>query len=352
MGRARAWPITITGLIMALALMLPAAPALAKRLPITQPDAEDGLIAFHRVFFGPDGSAVKIAIFTIKPDGTEPRQVTDPPNGVETGRVDWSPDGQWLAYMRTSLEIWRPHIVVVRTDGSERTDLTRDHCPPRSCQGEEDPAWSPSGRRIAFIRLLRGTPSLFVMRSDGTHRRQLFGPPQDRYIDWAPAWSPDGKRLVFRRWDDRREVAALFTVRLNSGKLRRITPWTLDFLNRPDWSADGRWILFQKPADDETTQLYLIHPNETGLTKVTDVPDVGWLWASFSPDGTRITAVRVPGEASENDVYVMNIDGSGIAPLTASLSLDAAEGLPDWGYVSETTSPVSRLPISPVNPPH
>ena len=36
-------------------------------------------------------------------------------------------------------------------------------------------------------------------------------------------------------------------------------------------------------------------------------------------------------EASENDVYAMNIDGSGIVPLTASLSLDAAEGLPDWG---------------------
>jgi hypothetical protein len=27
----------------------------------------------------------------------------------------------------------------------------------------------------------------------------------------------------------------------------------------------------------------------------------------------------------------MNIDGSGIAPLTASLSLGEAEGLPDWG---------------------
>jgi Tol biopolymer transport system component len=126
-------------------------------------------------------------------------------------------------------------------------------------------------------------------------------------------------------------VAALFTVRLDGSKLRRITPWEVDPLSRPDWSPDGQWILFQQPTDDGSTQLCLVHPDGTGLTKVTDVPGVWWTWGSFSPDGTRITAVRAPGEASENDVYVMNVDGSGITPLTASLSLDAAEGVPDWG---------------------
>ena len=44
-----------------------------------------------------------------------------------------------------------------------------------------------------------------------------------------------------------------------------------------------------------------------------------------------ITAARELGEASQNDLYVMKLDGSEIEPVTGSLSSGPAEGLPDWG---------------------
>jgi Tol biopolymer transport system component len=300
--------------------------------------AKNGLIAFQRVFFDADGFTAEIAIFTAKPNGTRIRQVTDPPPGVETGRMHWSPDGRRLAYMRVVLDSWRPHIFVVRPNGTDRSDLTKGHCRPSSCGGEEDPAWSPDAERIAFIRLTPEGPSLFVMRSDGIRRRQVMTPPAGRYTDWGPAWSPSGQRLVFRRWSDVREAAALFTVRLDGGDLRRITPWKLDLLNRPDWSPDGRWILFEKEDPSGLTQLCLIHPDGTGFRQITHSRRFLWRWGSFSPDGTMITALREPGErgATQDDIYVMNVDGSRAKSVTGSLldpeePFPPLEGLPDWG---------------------
>ena len=298
------------------------------------PPGVNGRIAFQRVFWRTDGSTARVAIFTIRPSGAGLLQLTDPPVGVETARVRWSPDGSRLAYMRTKLEPRRPHVMVMRPDGTHRTDLTRGHCPHVSCSGEEDPAWSPGGNRIAFSRWVGETQMIFVMRRNGTHRVQVMPNAGGRYDDWAPTWSPRGHRLVFRRWDRVREAAALFVVRIDRAHFRRITPWVLDPGSRPDWSPDGRWIVFQRPNAKGNTRLCLIHPNGTGFRRITHSRI--WRWGRFSPDGTMITAQREPGETTQDDIYVMRRDGSGIEPVTGNV-LDPgepsppAEGVPDWG---------------------
>jgi len=324
MARLSRYVIVVYAIVMTTGASLATAPPAAEAR-----GAANGRIAFQRVFFG----RTSIAIFTVNQDGTGLRQVTHPRRGVETGRVDWSPDGRWIAYMWTPLEEpRRPRIFVIRPNGTDRADLTKGHCRPSVCHGEEDPAWSPDGDHIAFVRSIGDTPSIFVMLSDGTHRRQVLTPPPDRFVDSAPAWSPAGTRLVFARSDDTRGATALFTVRLDGANVRRITPWRLDGLNRPDWSPDGRWILFQRPLGrNQTTQLCLIHPSGTGFRRITHTPNYWWTWGAFSPDGTMITAVRAPGEASENDVYVMNLDRTGLMSVSGSLSTGQAEGLPDWG---------------------
>jgi len=299
--------------------------------------ATNGRIVFQRVFWDPHGHTRQIALFTVRPDGTDVQRLTDPPAGVETGAPDWSPDGSSIVYVRAAFgepPAWS-HIIVVGADGTGRVDLTEGHC-QAPCRAEEDPAWSPDGKRIAFVRVAHEVRGIFVMRADGTHRRRVVVPPSDRFVDSAPAWSPKGGRLVFERLDRRRDAAALFVVRLDDDRTRRITLWTLFGGNRPDWSPDGSWILFQAPIVDGTTELCVIHPDGTGLRSITKSRDFGWSWAGFSPDGTMITAIRVPGENTENDVYVMNADGTGIQAVTDSLPSPAgapppAEGLPDWG---------------------
>lgn len=147
-----------------------------------------------------------------------------------------------------------------------------------------------------------------------------------RLVDNWPQWSPDGTRLVFERGDNTRFISkgvvahAIFTVRLDGTGYRRLTPWGLDAA-QPDWSADGKWILFRSQESGERqNNLFLVHPNGTSLHQITHTFGGTYTWASytFSPDGRFITAARSPGhgKAGNADVYVMNVDGTGLRDIT------------------------------------
>jgi TolB protein len=111
--------------------------------------------------------------------------------------------------------------------------------------------------RIAFERLrFQNGPvwgELFVMNPDGTGVRQLTHPPNGTE-DATPDWSPDGKRIVFGR-QPRTGAFSIWIVASDGSGLRRISPpcppgggipkcaaddgW-------PVWSPDGKHIAFQR----------------------------------------------------------------------------------------------------------
>ncbi len=59
---------------------------------------------------------------------------------------------------------------------------------------DSDAAWSPDGRRIAFVSDRDGLGEIYVMNADGSGQTNLTNNPAD---DLDPAWSPDGKRITF-----------------------------------------------------------------------------------------------------------------------------------------------------------
>jgi TolB protein len=304
----------------------------------------DGRLVFRRYFNNAHSHG---AIFTINPDGTGERQVTRPRPGVLDAEPDWSPDGRWIAFERIAAHCCRKpsqreRLFKVRANGTHLTLLSeRLPCGKEAgeCPADDYPAWSPSGRRIAFTRafVLAGQkPSvgLFVMRADGTHVRQITQKVTPaRFQDSKPQWSPDGTRLVFDRQQLNDGQHAVFTVRLDGTHARRLTPWRLSPDDNPDWSPDGRWILFHSHGDDgKQSNLYLVHPNGTDLHRITHAHGgtYSWLSSSFSPDGTMITVSRAPGvgTAGRADVYVMNVDGTGLFDVTSSASWESQN---DWG---------------------
>src|SRR3954468_7031224 len=76
--------------------------------------AADGKIAFRRYF---DADQTSGAVFTIDPDGTHERQVTKPPPQTVDAQPAWSPDGKVIAFVRCRADkpcgIW-----TARPDGS------------------------------------------------------------------------------------------------------------------------------------------------------------------------------------------------------------------------------------------
>jgi Tol biopolymer transport system component len=104
----------------------------------------------------------------------------------DVSNADFSPDGKLIAYERGD-SIW-----TARPDGSHRR---------RVVAGGSQPAWSPSGRFIAYSRSVGPSPAeseIFIARRDGSHRHQLGPSPRrkgDRRGDYIePAWQPLPRR--------------------------------------------------------------------------------------------------------------------------------------------------------------
>ena len=110
-----------------------------------------------------------------------------------------------------------------------------------------DAGWSPDGRKIAFDSdraNLPGRQEIHVMDSDGTNVRRVTTLPADAMFDLAPRFSPDGRRLVFTRYITDPGRSVLFTVRVDGGGLKQLTPWA-NGASDADWSPDGKRLVFE-----------------------------------------------------------------------------------------------------------
>jgi TolB protein len=226
-------------------------------------------------------------IYAIRPDGTGLRRLTN-----SSGEAVWpepSPDGRHIAYEDD--ESTRAVIAVIDANGRNRRVLT-----PNGFQGQPD--WSPDGRWIAFGRdPAPGDNGIWMMRRDGSDLRRLTRNPYagaECGCDGDPAFSPDGTRISFvRTRSESRGRGALFVMDRNGANLRRLTPWRFDAGVNHAWKPDGSQILVSDnahPKPGESSNVYLLRPDGTQLRALTNFagghPNA--LAGSWSPNGRRI----------------------------------------------------------------
>src|SRR3990172_7008892 len=228
-------------------------------------------------------------------------------------------DGE-IAFSSERDGLWQ--VMLMNADGSRQTSLTEKF-------GEYSyPAWSPDGMHLA-MRIDFGTGSgiaiMDMTEIGGILEGNQPAAVTDVFSD-APDWSPDGSQLVFISsgdfgWDLNRysvSTSAFFQV-------PGLSPWTRD----PKWSPDGQQIVFSAdPENSGNSDIYLINVDGSGLTQLTSNPFYEGSPA-WSPDGSRIAFVSTRNDNNDGnyEIYMINSDGSGEMRLTNNTYTDR---WPDW----------------------
>ena len=139
-----------------------------------------------------------LSVSGISQQGTSPITVTDLLKIKNISGVTVSDDGKKVAYVVTSIvpddknpdeHSYQSQLWMTTLDG---TSAPRPLTFAR--EGAAQPAWSPDGSTLAFVRTTDGTPQLFLLHLNGGEPVQLTTGKSGAS---GPVWSPDGKRIAF-----------------------------------------------------------------------------------------------------------------------------------------------------------
>ncbi len=142
---------------------------------------------------------------------------------------------------------------------------------------ENDPAFSPDGRRIVFRSKRSGHGELWMMDASGGEQRRLTRYPEDDdtlrdkrgYHAGPPVWEPNRDLISF--CSKRNGNYSIFTVKPDGSGLAQVTPDGRDEMWH-DWSPDGRWLAFDGTQDGKNYDIYLRSADGGEIKRLTDDP--------------------------------------------------------------------------------
>jgi TolB protein len=293
----------------------------------------NGKIAFERCPWNSGTGTCNgvLDLYTMNADGSNLVNLTNgafPSNGIYYPA--WSPDGKKIAFVANGLE-------TMNADGTNIQQLAVGV----GCLSF--PTWSPDGTQIAYATTCPpgGDPAGYEIRAvnaDGTGNHALIN---DTHGVFSPSWSPDGSKIAFTKGG----FQAIYSMNPDgSGQTQVIsTPAGSDSLT-PDWSPNMQKIVFASNRDNPDTtfrNLYTINPDGSGLTRLTNavVTQGRPVW---SPDGSKIAYFECPSAIPDcvGQINVMNADGSGQTPLTSDPSFYNVN--PSWQPIPINSYPRPR----------
>ena len=247
----------------------------------------------------------------------------------------WSPDGKYLAYAGQGCD-WgcAAGISMISPDGSDAGAITSN-----DSFLDLDPALSPDGRSITFVRIWLGPDQSYLMVSDlaGTDARVLS--IWDPFS--TPTWSPDGTQIAFTcegpgpTWAldicvVKTEGGCKSYFVNECGQLSGLVHLTSSRFveSDPAWSPDGTRIAFTLACYDDSTCPPHVAPSQPYIALLDPLtgsitPMVAGHTPAWSPDGSHLVFA---GNVSSPGLKVISLDGTGLRSLTN----DPTDTAPSW----------------------
>jgi hypothetical protein len=293
--------------------------------------------------FSPDGTKIAFdsnrfgnyQLFVMNADGSGQTQVMTTDGNV--GGSSWSPDGSQIAYNDDTNGTNEIYTVAVGTGvvTGPLTTATTDGA-------NTNPHWSPDGSKILFVSnrcdvggldeppACGGGESVFLMNADGTNQQNLTEAP---IFDADPAWSPDGSKIAFVR-DLGGQNFNVFTANPDGTNQVQLTFGSAPSRNSfPNWGTQVAGGGQLSGSSDQS----VVKP--VGLTAA---GDSDWaFWGNNSAGGNLPPSALTPSETKASggrqisDLSIVNGDGTptrgfgGFPDSTLPFNFDWTDGAPD-----------------------
>lgn len=232
-----------------------------------------------------------------KRDGSERLQLTYPPRMATMPR--WSPDAKQIAFQAGYFGTKFKAYVIASAGGTPEQLLPDD-----SVNEQDDTQWSPKGESLLFTQspsVLTGTARDYIGELDvKTH--QLAKIPESDGL-FAPRWSPDGRFISAFSADQQKimlfEVASKKWTELASGRS----------FQYPNWSHDGRY-LYVEDATNDGTKLFRINIADHKSEPFVDLRDIprpslpyGAQWSGVAPDDSPL----IMRDVGTREIYSLDL---------------------------------------------
>jgi len=203
----------------------------------------------------------------------------------------WSPDGKKIAYV--SFEGHRAAIYVQDIATGSRRVLSKFP----GINGA--PAWSPDGRKMALVLTQTGYPKIYILDVATSRLERIT---DDWYADTEPNWAPDGKSLIFT--SDRGGIGSpqIYRIDIESKQVERIT-YSGSYNARAAYTSNGKTIVMLHKDGN----MFSIAEQDLQSGRVTVLTQFGLNESpSIAPNGKMV-------------VYATNYNGRG---MLAEVSID------------------------------
>lgn len=281
------------------------------------PNARTGFTYMYNYYLPPAGSstpwwpswssdgkslafAMHGSIWTIRIGESTAREIAYAPEYLSS--PEWSPDGNWMVY--TAEDFGQNINLVLR-------DLRTGRTVPLTTGAflNLDPAWSPDGKRLAWVTTEpNGYFNIRVMEIESGRKGKVievttdhrFGRDRLYFGDYdlhiSPTWSPDGKELIFV---SNRGVllgsgdiwrAPVEPDVMNSGHAHEIHSEQTLYRTRPDWSPDGKRIIYSSHLGGQYNNLFVL-PARGGQPYKMTFGEYDCFHPRWSPDGEWIAYI-------------------------------------------------------------